>query len=114
MRDAAKHGTATCPTCGKQFDYYLSWPRKFCCNVCAGKQNVRNIRSFQQTGYDTTCEQCGKPFHVMPRMTRGRFCSLRCWGDWQSINVRGEAHPTKGRKYGRLPYSGPVTTKQCP
>ncbi len=85
--------TGICPGCGKEFIYHLCWPRKYCSNVCAGKANVANVHHFVPTGYDKPCEQCGKIYHVKPKGTRGRFCSMRCWGDWLSIHQRGEAHP---------------------
>lgn len=100
QRDASKYSTTICPTCGKEFEYLLSWPRKYCSNVCAGKANVTNIASFTPTGYDATCEICGKTFRAN-KTVRGRFCSLKCFGKWQSLYIRGMWHPLRWHKFGR-------------
>lgn len=103
---ADKKTTTTCPECGKEFEYYLSWPRKYCSRTCASKATVSNIVHFVPTAYSTTCEQCGKEYTTTPSLTRGRFCSLWCYGDWLAEHgPRGEDHPAwrggGARYYGR-------------
>jgi len=54
------------------------------------------------------CEQCGAKFEVKPSYAkRARFCSVACYGKWQSANNVAEA--------GRNWQGGPATVKcaQC-
>lgn len=110
---SGKCASTTCPTCGKEFWYYLSWPRKYCSNTCKGVGGITNIKHWQPTGYDATCEECGKTFRAGVS-TRGRFCSSRCWGIWSSAHVVGPTHPKFGKKFGRPPHLPPPVTKTCP
>lgn len=111
--DPSKKTKTNCPVCGQEFEYYKSWPRKYCSNACKGKANVTNIKGWKPTAYLAHCEQCGKEFEVKPAWTTGRFCSSRCWGDWQSIHRRGEAHPVTGRKFGRPKWAGEPVFVKC-
>ena len=46
------------------------------------------------------CRQCGAKIVVPPsRVNRRKFCSKACHGQWLSENIRGDAHPMKGRKH---------------
>jgi len=39
---------------------------------------------------------CNKEFLVYPyqiKYGKGKFCSKKCYGKWQSINIRGKKHP---------------------
>lgn len=110
-----KHITTNCPTCGKEFTYRHSWPRKYCSNVCAGKANIGNIAHFTPSGIDATCEQCGKGYRVHRSESRGRFCSLQCFGAWQKVHgIRGAKHHQWGKPFGRsaLPPNPAILT--CP
>lgn len=107
--------TTICPTCGKEFAYHQSWPRKYCSNTCKGKALVGNIPQFAPSRFTATCEQCGKAFETTPKTTRGRFCSLRCYGDWQAANLpRGDAHPRAGVKFGRSALPPNPAILRCP
>ena len=90
-----------CPTCEVSFSYYASWPRIYCSRPCAMR-----ARPMVRTRYTATCEQCGKTHEVEPSSERGRFCSLRCLGDWLHIHARrGPDHPNWTG--GHLEYYGP-------
>jgi endogenous inhibitor of DNA gyrase (YacG/DUF329 family) len=107
--------TTNCPICGKEFWYYRSWPRKYCSHACAGKAIVGNIARHAASRFTATCEQCGKEFETTPKRTRGRFCSLRCYGDWMKAHApRGESHHQAGKPFGRsaLPPNPVIMT--CP
>jgi endogenous inhibitor of DNA gyrase (YacG/DUF329 family) len=103
-----------CPECGKEFWYLKSWPRKFCSRACAGKTTISNIPGWRPTAYEAICEQCGKVHTVMPKMTRGRFCSHACFGQWMKENApSGPDNPKYGKKYGRPAHLPPPPTKSC-
>lgn len=108
-----KCASTICPTCGKDFWYYLSWPRKYCSGSCRSKVNITNIKHFEPTRFTATCEQCGKQYEATPGITRGRFCSQPCHGAWMSAHVVGPAHPAFGTKRGRPRNLPPPITKQC-
>lgn len=108
---ASRRVETTCPECGKAFWYHASWPRKYCSNTCAGKANVGNIASHESSAFTTTCEQCGKMFTTTPKRTRGRFCSLACYGQWMSEHVAGEAHPKFGKP---APRPSDLVALTCP
>lgn len=42
------------------------------------------------------CKECGKNFlrpqYEIKRKKNGIFCSMKCWGKWKSINIRGSKH----------------------
>lgn len=78
------HLTAICQTCGSTFEHGRWKPAGYCSNRCRGKATIGNIARFKPTAIEATCEQCGTSMKVWPGTTRGRFCSLRCYGDWQS------------------------------
>lgn len=105
--------TTICPTCGKEFWYYRSWPRKYCSDGCKGHALVTNLPNFTPTRYTATCQQCGKEYETTPGSNRGRFCSRRCWGQWLSIHGVGDANPVKGRKFGRPKYLPPPVYGTC-
>ena len=113
--DPSKRATTVCPTCGKEFEYLKSWPRKFCSRACNGKANISNIARYKgPTAYLAKCEQCDKEFTVKPAWTDGRFCSRRCWGDWQSIHRCGDANPNKGKRFSRPKWAGEPVYLTCP
>lgn len=102
-----------CPACGVEFEFALSWPRKYCSKTCSGRGVIGNIKHFRPSSYDAICEQCGVSFRAAPTQTRGRFCSQRCVGQWKSANVCGVASPNYGKKFGRPSNAGPIVTAQC-
>jgi hypothetical protein len=97
-RSEGKRITATCPTCKKEYTYKKSWPLAHCSRDCATKDPIKLSEKLAPSPHDRACEQCSKPFRMTPKATRGRFCSLACWGKWQSANIVGDAHPRKGKK----------------
>jgi hypothetical protein len=74
---------------------------------------VSNIKHFAASRYTTKCEQCGKKFEATPKTTRGRFCSRKCFGKWQSANINGERHPHHGKKLGRPKALPPPVKNRC-
>ena len=51
---------------------------------------------------DATCQQCGQEFVTFPsrvKSGRARFCGKACYSKWMSENIRGEAHPRKGKRH---------------
>jgi endogenous inhibitor of DNA gyrase (YacG/DUF329 family) len=103
-RTGAKKTTA-CPACGKMFSWYQSWPRTYCSKACSGTKTVVNIKHFKPSRYTTDCETCGKEFTTTPKTSRGRFCSLKCFGRYQSLTNTGPRHPLWMGGYD--PYYGP-------
>jgi endogenous inhibitor of DNA gyrase (YacG/DUF329 family) len=95
-----------CPTCGREFWYKRSWPRKYCSHACKGVAMQKPPRP------STLCEVCGASFITHPAK-RNRFCSLACWGRWSSANLVGESHHNTGREFGRPTNAGPVVTATC-
>lgn len=82
-----------CPQCGVLFSYHKSWPRTYCSNKCKGQATIGNIKHWSPSRYKATCEYCHRSFETTPGVTRGRFCSRRCYGLWLEINApRGEDH----------------------
>src|SRR3954468_21022355 len=65
-----------CPTCNKEFEYYKSWPRKYCSKACAGQAYSKD----RANKVDVECTQCKKPLQrVLSRVTAHRqFCSPAC------------------------------------
>lgn len=102
-REPGKRTTTACPTCGKEFTYLASWPRKYCSNRCAGLGYAGTNLPNYGNGYDASCETCGKVFRAN-KTVRGRFCSSKCFGKWQSEHIRGEVHPLW--RGGAEPYYG--------
>lgn len=83
----------TCPTCGKTFWYYKSWPRVYCSKACSAKVNVRNLGKYNNgSSVKLTCEQCGKEFtrnsSAIAKTTK-HFCSRECFAE----SMRGGAKP---------------------
>lgn len=101
--DPNLYASSDCPTCGVSITYLKTWPRKYCSNKCAGKGIVGNIKHFKPSRRDCICEQCGDSFTMTPSGHRGRFCSLKCFGQWASKNIVGEKHPTHGKKFPDRP-----------
>jgi 5-methylcytosine-specific restriction endonuclease McrA len=99
--DRSKWITVTCAQCGKEFECYKKKPLKHCSHACAGKTRVANIRHFKPTAYTATCEICKIEFRTTPGVTRGRFCSSKCFGVHLSRNKTGENNPLYGRKFDR-------------
>jgi len=83
--DAESQESYECPTCTDTFP-----TRK--------AMKVHHARSHDETLSDVerTCEVCGDKFEVKPyrvRNGRGNFCSLSCFGEWQSEHNNGENNP---------------------
>lgn len=94
-RRCQKEGTRVntiCPECNKAFWYHRSWPRKYCSRKCSAANNAKNNLGIIELP-PKFCEQCGEEITKDKRQGR-RFCSHRCFGDWQSANKRGDNHPS--------------------
>lgn len=105
-KDEARR-TTNCPECGKEFWYLRSWPRKYCSRLCSAKNNYGNLKEFAYPPamFIATCETCGVQFESVPSESRGRFCSQKCFGKWQSENITGDKTPNW--KGGGAEYYGP-------
>jgi 5-methylcytosine-specific restriction endonuclease McrA len=61
--------TITCKKCGKEFDSYPSWNKKYCSRKCSDKGKLPVI-----------CVTCNKHFELQESLTRERnFCSPECF-----------------------------------
>lgn len=90
---AASWITKDCPMCGKSFTRRRSDPTDCCSKTCGRRLlNLDKHITFN-------CDQCGK--ELTKKMSDYRpdapnhFCSLRCFGDWQKVNI--PAHITARR-----------------
>ena len=93
-----------CLICNKEFDvmpaYIKRGDGKFCSSKCFGiwtSQNQRgeNNPSWKGGKIKRICQMCNKVFFVFPaevKYGRGKFCSRKCQGKWQSKNYRGKNH----------------------
>jgi endogenous inhibitor of DNA gyrase (YacG/DUF329 family) len=82
--------TTQCPTCGIEFTYYKSWPRKYCSLHCAGQSYSKDRTS----KIILACDQCGIAIErVSSRLStyRNHFCSKEC----KATYFRAPAKPTK-------------------
>jgi len=86
-----------CLICNKEVDVLPSRAKKFktCSKECMGLM----FRSKN----NTTCEQCGKEFHLKPvrkKRSNNNFCSIGCHASWKSENQRGSNNPNfRNRQY---------------
>lgn len=91
----------TCGKCGRSFTvtaYILrKRPRLYCSMPCA-------LEARRKAKTKVPCATCGKILVLSPWETRrakvaGHFCSQKCYGQWRSINLSGDASPNwKGGK----------------
>jgi hypothetical protein len=91
-----------CIYCKKEFNIKPSQIKKgggkFCSIPCKGmwqSENKRgeNSNSWKGGAINRECEICGKIFKKQPldiKKGRGRFCSGKCQGDWQSQYRKGK------------------------
>lgn len=76
-----------CEQCGIE---YLAWRnrQRFCSKDCQ--------YTATRTRMPRICEICGKRFTETPSRIadgKGRFCSRRCYAEWQSRTMAGDASP---------------------
>lgn len=94
-----------CPNCKRTFWYHKSWPRKYCSARCAGLANMNCLGKKRPITYRRFCIQCGKEITGNVKWRKSRFCSLACFGEWQSIHRTG---PNSGNwRGGHESYYGP-------
>lgn len=79
-----------CSFCGKEFNYK---PDKihnglFCSTSCYLRARWGTGKNFSQE-----CANCGKDFKRFASQKRKRFCSKKCYSEYQSKNIRGINHP---------------------
>ncbi|MFC7166419.1 HNH endonuclease [Halospeciosus flavus] len=90
--------TATCQTCGDDFEYYPSDKEGVYCSAC-----VESAEGLLPENYServdrerVPCEHCGAELERLLSDVReegyGQFCDADCYGAWLSENVVGEDH----------------------
>ena len=94
---------ATCDDCGKaRILFKHAYHAR--CNSCARKaernpnfgKKGKNVTNWKGGKVLRICKECGTEFPIAPSKVnrgRGKFCSRRCQGKWQSKHQRGENHP---------------------
>lgn len=78
--------TAICPNCGKEFTYYESQKKKFCCSECWYEYNKKTHDEVNKR----KCKMCGEEF--VPKNKEQQFCSRKCSDKHQSTLI-GEDNP---------------------
>lgn len=89
--------TATCDSCGEQFEFYPSDKEGIFCTTCVEKEGTFKGTSYWRRGerIEVTCEYCGENREVLlSAVERGekRFCNRDCLSSWLSENRRGADH----------------------
>jgi len=78
--------TGCCPNCGKEFVFYESQKKKYCCSECWYEYNKKT--------HDETnkrkCKMCGEIF--IPKYKEQKFCSRKC-SDKHLTTLVGEDNP---------------------
>lgn len=75
--------TATCPACGKEFEYYKCWPKKYCSQACY-------FAVINKPKITTPCPTCGKDVTYYASFPR-KYCSKKCAGQSIVHNIPGFA-----------------------
>ena len=75
------HARKRCEVCGAAFGP-LSTRKRFCSQRCHDRYYAAKLRP------KATCEQCGRRFQPLEN-TPGRFCSHKCYHDWQHEHGEG-------------------------
>ena len=95
--------TSVCPECNTTFEHLKSSPRIYCSRKCSNDNNAKANLGIVELP-PMFCEQCGDEI-TSNKYANKRFCSQKCFGEWQSLNITGEAHPLfKGTRHD---YYGP-------
>lgn len=83
----------TCQQCGQTFRarQRVDKPRKYCSRQCRDAAQTTRVR--------LTCVQCRREFERKAyqrdwSQERGPFCSMPCYGAWQSRHIRGATAPS--------------------
>lgn len=106
-----------CDQCGKAIMIYPSrsrqYERHFCGKECKAdwhseNKSRENSPTYKGATVEKACEICGKLMVVKrswPRRGRGRFCSLKCRGEWMASAYAGEGsvHWRGGLSYDPYP-----------
>ena len=112
---SSRRADTNCPECGKEFWYHKSWPRKYCCQSCAGKNALKNFAShFAGETLNVKCDWCGNKFNRNAfeiAKTQKHFCSRACFGAWLSKTQKGIPRP---EVRGENPKRHKRTDKTCP
>lgn len=96
----------SCENCGVGFEVKsCEQDLRECCSIsCKAELQSKRYSGGNHPRYDPekhtkrNCKQCGSTFTVLksavngPR-NHGTYCSKECLNNWQSENLRGEAHP---------------------
>jgi len=101
----------TCPTCTKEFEYYKSWPRKYCSKLCAGRSYSKDRTDKIAIG----CAQCAKPLQrVASRVSaHQQFCSRACRAQYQGAHSKGKPNIKNRKPRPQLHKRVLQTCKKC-
>ena len=101
--------TRVCEMCGKEFSTKPSMTKngkgRFCSIQCFGKwhsetHSLDNSPGWKGGKVTKICEICEKEFSIYPARAKngkGRFCSHKCQGKWESKAFCGENSPQFGK-----------------
>jgi hypothetical protein len=90
---SGKQVEADCPTCGKRYKYFASWPKLFCSQACYSASRYKGGKVYYGGNWvkqraraivrDGGCVDCGaiEPLHVHHLVAAREFD-----GDWVSAN----------------------------
>jgi len=62
----------------------------------SGDTSVTTTPSLPHNKIKRKCLFCGKTFYAIPSLAiknKGKFCDRKCYGKWQSENIKGENNP---------------------
>jgi hypothetical protein len=72
---------AKCPICNKEFSFYPSSKRKYCCLACVPTNLGNMVRWRDKIPVLIVCVVCRKEFYVRPNKAvggRAKYCSFKC------------------------------------
>jgi len=86
-----------CVVCGKEFETFPWEKGRFCSTACHnkvfGKEAGVIKKASARVRPEHTCIECGKTYPENASNPDSQFCSLKCFGKWNSAYRSGENHP---------------------
>ncbi len=94
--------TVCCDYCGTEYKVQRCKEKdaRFCSRQCSQNWKSENLSGDRASNWrggplSINCDQCGKEFERWPsriEKSKNNFCSHRCYSEWMSENIIGEAH----------------------